>query len=351
MEQIVENIIVRPEQTIQDGLKAINFNPKLKIALVLNDQNKLEGVVTDGDVRRALLNNLPLDTLIKNIMNREPLTVSIETTREEVIRIMEDKGIETLPVLNKGNLIGVETYHEVCQQKSYDNPVFIMAGGFGTRLKPLTDNCPKPMLEVGGKPMLEILINSFIKSGFRNFYISTHYLPEHIKSYFGNGTSKGVTITYIHESTPLGTGGALGLLPKDLVDLPLILINGDILTKVNFAKLMDFHETNSADFTMCVREYDYQVPFGVVEGDGLEVTGITEKPTQRFFVNAGIYILNSSVIESVIPNQYLDMPTLLQEQIIKGKNVLKFPIYEYWLDIGRMDDFNRAQKDFSRLGL
>jgi NDP-sugar pyrophosphorylase family protein len=225
-----------------------------------------------------------------------------------------------------------------------------MAGGFGTRLRPLTDNCPKPMLKVGGKPMLEILIDSFIKSGFNNFYISTHYLPEQIRDYFDDGSSKGVNITYVHEESPLGTGGALGLLPENMAKLPLVLINGDILTKVDFGKLIEFHDNNKAESTMCVREYEYQVPFGVVEGEGNNVTSMIEKPIQRFFINAGIYILNSSVIDTVKPHNYLDMPTLLEQQIANSQTVVKFPIYEYWLDIGRMDDFNRAQRDYSSLG-
>jgi dTDP-glucose pyrophosphorylase len=351
MEQISKSLLLTVKQTIRDALVAINSNPKLKIAIVLGENKELKGVVTDGDIRRALLANGSLDAPVTKIMNCTPLTATPDTTRKDLIKLMDEKGIEAIPIVKQEKLIGIELYHEISKVKSYDNPVFIMAGGFGTRLRPLTDNCPKPMLKVGGKPMLEILIDSFIKSGFNNFYISTHYLPEQIRDYFGDGSDKKVNITYVHEESPLGTGGALGLLPNDSAKLPLVLINGDILTKVNFAKLMEFHDSNKADSTMCVREYEYQVPFGVVEGEGIEVTGMVEKPTQRFFVNAGIYILNPSVIDTVKPNNHIDMPTLLEQQIAKNKKVLKFPIYEYWLDIGRMDDFNRAQKDFSCLGL
>jgi dTDP-glucose pyrophosphorylase len=351
MEEISKNSLVTINQTSRDALVAINSNPKLKIAIVLDENNELKGIVTDGDIRRALLDNDTLDAPVTKIMNRKPLTAPPEATREYLIKLMEEKGIEAIPIVKQGKLIGVELYHEISKSSSYDNPVFIMAGGFGTRLRPLTDNCPKPMLKVGDKPMLEILIDSFIRSGFNNFYISTHYLPEKIREYFGDGSDKKVKITYVHEESPLGTGGALGLLPNDSARLPVVVINGDILTKVNFAKLMEFHDSNKAESTMCVREYEYQVPFGVIKGEGVEVTGMVEKPTQRFFVNAGIYILNPSVIETVKANFYIDMPTLLEQQIAKNKKVLKFPIYEYWLDIGRMDDFNRAQKDFSCLGL
>jgi len=350
MEEIPKNLLVTTKQTTRDALAAINLNPKLKLAIVLGGNNELKGVVTDGDVRRALLAGDSLDTPVSKIMNSSPLTATPEATREDLIRLMDEKGIEAILIIKQGGVIGIELYHEISKRKIFENPVFIMAGGFGTRLRPLTDNCPKPMLKVGDKPMLEILIDSFIESGFNDFYISTHYLPEKIREYFGDGNDKGINITYVHENSPLGTGGALGLLPKGLANLPLVLINGDILTKVNFAKLIEFHDSNKTDLTMCVREYEYQVPFGVVEGEGMEVTGMVEKPTQIFFVNAGIYILNPSVIETVKPNCYIDMPTLLEQQILKNKKVLKFPIYEYWLDIGRIDDFNRAQKEFSCLG-
>jgi dTDP-glucose pyrophosphorylase len=351
MEETPRELLITTKQTIHDALVAINSNPKFKIAIVLDENEKLIGVVTDGDIRRALLVNEPLDTSVTKIMNSRPITATIEATRKDLIQIMEKKGIEVIPIVSKDELIGLESFHEASKLKLYDNPVFIMAGGFGTRLRPLTDNCPKPMLKIGGKPMLEILIDSFIKSGFNNFYISTHYLPEQIRDYFGDGSRKEVSITYVHEESPLGTGGALGLLPENVAKLPLVLINGDILTKIDFGKLIEFHDNNKAESTMCVREYEYQVPFGVVEGEGCNVTSMAEKPIQRFFINAGIYILNSSVIKTVKPHNYLDMPTLLEQQIAKSQKVLKFPIYEYWLDIGRMDDFNRAQRDYASLGL
>lgn len=351
MKKIKDNILVTVDQTIQDAMIAINSDPILKIALVVSETQDLIGVVTDGDIRRALLANKALNTSISEVMNEEPITVKVGAQKADLIRIMEEKGIESVPVVEERKVIGVETFHQISKPKLYQNPVFIMAGGFGTRLKPLTDDCPKPMLKVGEKPMLEIIIDGFVKSGFSNFYISTHYLPEKITEYFGDGKSKGINITYVFEESPLGTGGALGLLPENINTLPIIVINGDILTKTDFDKLIDFHCSNNSDFTMCVREYDYQVPFGVVEGRGMNVTSITEKPTQHFFVNAGIYVINNAVINEVQANEYLDMPTLLEQQIASCKNVLKFPIYEYWLDIGRMDDFNRAQRDFSCLGL
>ena len=351
MQKIPQSLFLTPNQSINDALIAINSEPRLKIAIVVNFNKNLLGTVTDGDVRRGLLaNEIPKNSVV-NIMNPNPITALVGATRAELAQEMKVNGIDVILLTNEGSLVGLESRREFSKTRSYDNPVFIMAGGFGTRLRPLTDDCPKPMLKVGDKPILETQIDRFISLGFSDFYISTHYLPEIIKDFFGDGSSKGVKITYVHEESPLGTGGALGLLPKKNMSIsPVIVINGDILTKIDYREMVDFHLERKSDATMCVREYEYQVPFGVVNGGGYEITSMTEKPVQRFFINAGIYIINHSVIEAVAENIYLDLPTLLEMQIAAGKKILKFPVYEYWLDIGRKDDFDRAQVDYSTLG-
>jgi dTDP-glucose pyrophosphorylase len=346
-----KNVLIKPNSTIRDALEIIN-NEALQVALVVNEQDELLGVVTDGDIRRGLLKNLPLSSEISQVMNTSPTTADVSSSREELIDVMESKSILSIPVLNEGKVVGLETLQGMLSRPKYDNPVFLMAGGFGTRLKPLTDTCPKPMLKIGDRPMLETVIRSFIKAGFVNFYISTHYMPEQIRSYFGDGAALGVNITYVHEDEPLGTGGALGLLPDELPEgLPLIMMNGDILTKVDFQRLLEFHVENDADATMCVREYDYQIPYGVINGEGSKITSMVEKPVQRFFVNAGIYVVSPRVIQSVPKNHRIDMPTLLEQHMSEREKVLMFPIHEYWLDIGRMDDFNRAQVDIHSLGI
>lgn len=347
-----KNVLIKPEHTILDALKIIN-NEALRVALVVDNNQTLVGVVTDGDIRRGLLKNLTLAEPVSLVMNLSPITAKVENSKEVLIELMEKKGILSIPLLDDtGKVVGLETLHGALHRPKYQNPVFLMAGGFGTRLRPLTDNCPKPMLKVGSKPILETVIRSFIKAGFINFYISTHYMPEVIEEHFGNGSAFGVNITYIHEKSPLGTGGALGLLPKDLPEgLPLIVMNGDVLTKVDFQRLLDFHVSHDADATMCVREYEYQVPYGVINGEGNKIKSMIEKPNQRFFVNAGIYVVSPKVIQSVPVNQPVDMPNLLEQHIQESNNVLMFPIYEYWLDIGRMADFKKAQVDIVTLGL
>ncbi len=345
------NVLIQPQSTLLDALRIIN-NEALRVAIVINEKQELQGVITDGDIRRGILKNLPLDSVVTKVMNSSPITACIKTPKEELKELMEKRSILSIPLIDGSRVVGLETLNHLCAKNSHLNPVFIMAGGFGTRLRPLTDTCPKPMLKIGNKPILETLIRSFIKAGFINFYISTHYMPEQIQEHFGDGTELGISITYVHEDSPLGTGGALGLLPDDLPQgLPLIMINGDVLTKVDFQRLLEFHVENDADATMCVREYDYQIPYGVVNGEGNKITSMVEKPIQRFFVNAGIYVLSPRVIQSVPENHRIDMPSLLEEHMGERDNVLMFPIHEYWLDIGRMDDFNRAQADIHTLGL
>nr|WP_321239565.1 nucleotidyltransferase family protein [uncultured Tolumonas sp.] len=344
-----EKVVLSPEHSVRDALAVIN-EEALRVCLVVDEERHLLGVVTDGDVRRAILNNISLTQSVTAVMNPTPITVSAKLTRAQLLETMRDRSILSLPVVDEaGKLIGLETWEQAAQAPSYDNPVFIMAGGFGTRLRPLTDSCPKPMLKVGDKPILETLLNQFLKAGFKNIYISTHYMPEQITGYFGDGFAWGAKIRYVHEETPLGTGGALGLLPADIPAMPLIMINGDVLTTVDFNRLLDFHNKYQPVATMCVREYDYQIPYGVISGDGHHILEMQEKPIQRYFVNAGIYVVSPKLFTNVPRQERIDMPTLLEQQIAKQEDVLMFPIHEYWLDIGRMDDFHKAQLDIKGL--
>ena len=340
------NALVSQDDTVRKTLFVINEHA-LRAAFVVDAEGVFLGLVTDGDIRRGLLREIGLNAAVSKVMNTKPFICKLdETTSEKVLQVLESRRFLHLPVVDDfGRLVDVLTFDHLKSTHRKDNPVFIMAGGFGTRLRPLTDNCPKPMLEVGGKPILERIIQRFIAHGFHRFYLSTHYLPEVIENYFGDGAKWGVHIEYLYEETPLGTGGALGLLPEMTSDLPLIMMNGDILTKIDFSNLLDYHNERHCVATMCVREYEHQVPFGVISIDGLTITQMIEKPTHRFFVNAGIYVLNQKLVKNVRIGQKIDMPTLLQAEMARGGSVCSFPIHEYWLDIGRMDDFQKAQQD------
>ena len=224
-----------------------------------------------------------------------------------------------------------------------------MAGGYGKRLRPLTNQTPKPLLKVGEKPILEITIERLVESGFQNFYISTHYMPDKVKEYFGDGEKWGINLTYIHESEPLGTAGALGLLNKELIKLPVLIMNGDLLTTLDFHDLIRFHNESKSDLTICVNQHKHTVPYGVLEIDDGKVKDLIEKPTYKYFVNAGIYLISPEIINEIDKDKRLDMTDLIRSYINKSSNVNTFPIHEYWIDIGRASDFEKANEDLKRL--
>ncbi len=324
-------------------------NGALRIALVVDKDNKLHGTLTDGDIRRGLMRGMTMNSAISDAMRKLPVTAKITDSKEYILSLMNNMSILHVPIVDDDGVIcGLETLQQLLEKPSYDNPVFLMAGGFGTRLHPLTKDIPKPLLKVGNKPILETIIHQFVDHGFHNFYISTHYKSELIRAHFKNGDQHGVSIRYIHEDMPLGTAGSLGLLPDNLPDLPIIIMNGDLLTKVDFQHLLDFHGNHNADATMCVREYDFQVPYGVVAIDGCSIRGITEKPIQKFFVNAGIYILNRNLINKVDGESFLNMTDFLEKELDCG-GVNAFPIHEYWLDIGRIEEYEKANQDVNTI--
>ena len=340
-----KELLVSPDATLVDAIKTLDHGAE-RIALIVDKEHRLLGTLTDGDVRRALIGYVSMDLPVEQVMCKTPKKAEAHWSKELILSTMEKYKLLQLPLVDgKGCVVGLETLHDVLKKPRCDNPVFLFAGGFGKRLHPLTESCPKPLLKVGDKPILELILERFIEAGFHRFYISTHFMPEIIQGYFGNGDRWGVSITYIHESQPLGTGGALGLLPHDEIDLPLFVMNGDLLTNLNFKNLLTFHLDNDAFATLCVREYEHRVPFGVVESDGIDVTSIIEKPLHRFFINAGIYLLSPEFARSVLPGVKIDMPDLIQRHLAQERKISMFPIHEYWLDIGRMDDFEQAQKD------
>jgi len=347
-----EQVLISRNSSLKSALEIIN-KEALRVALVVSETRELEGLVTDGDIRRALLQGKGLDTIVNEVMTTTPLTAQIGTDRTALLRMMKDNDLLFIPLLDGRRIAGLETLNDALVSKEKrENPVFLMAGGFGTRLKPLTDKEPKPLLKIGARPILEILIRRFSEAGFHNIFISTHYLSSKIVDYFGDGSSLGVNITYLEEEVPLGTGGALGLLSDYLInDLPIIMMNGDVLTKAEFGTLLDFHVKNKVSATVCVREYNYEIPYGVVNGDGRKITSMVEKPIHRYFVNAGVYVLSPAIARSLIKNTPIDMPTILEQQRLATDDVIMFPLHEYWLDIGSLQDFQRAQRDVIGLDL
>ncbi len=346
----IEICCVAQDCTVRQALQQIE-RASTGIALIIDDAQRLLGTMTDGDARRSILNGLQLDSPVSEILARKaksaaakPLTVPEGTPRETILRLMQERVIRHVPVVDgHGRVVELVTLEELMPKDGPPLQAVIMAGGFGKRLYPLTENLPKPMLPVGDKPLMELIVNQLKDAGIDKVNVTTHFEPGKIKDHFGDGSSFGVQMNYVSEETPLGTAGALSLM--DEKGAPLLVINGDILTQVDFRAMLAFHREHHADLTVGVRQYDFQVPYGVIESDGAMVTGVQEKPTMNFFVNAGIYLLEPSVHDDIPQGQRFDMTDLIKALLSKGRPVANFPIVEYWLDIGQHADYIRAQED------
>ena len=340
-------LLVRPEAPVREAIRAIDAG-NVQICLVTDDKGRLLGTITDGDIRRGILKSLSLDVPASSIMSREPLVGRPDNTREELRQLMQRHSVRHVPLVDsQRTLVGVVLFDEVFSESpsTRDNCVVLMAGGMGRRLRPLTEHTPKPLLKVGNKPLLETILESLAEYRLKRFYISINYKADLVKEYFGNGSNWGVSIEYLEEASELGTAGALSLIDP-LPSKPVVVINGDVLTRANYGSLLDFHVEQGAKATMCVREYDFQVPFGVVNLQGQRIIGIDEKPVQRFLVNAGMYVLDPEILAGIPKGQRVDMTDLFRRVIDEGHVTAVFPIREYWLDVGRLDDFERANHEF-----
>ena len=341
----IKRCTISPATTILQTIKAIDLGG-IQIAFVVNQKNELLGTVTDGDIRRGILKGISLEAEVQKVMNGRPVMVQEGEPISQILSTMKKKMLRQLPVVNLQNrFVGVKILSEYSKNGIKDNWVVLMIGGQGDRLRPLTENCPKPLLKVGNKPLLETILTSFIEHKFHRFYMAGHYKLDMVKEYFGDGSKWNAEIRYIHEDKRMGTAGALSLLPE-LPTEPFFVMNGDLLTKVNFQQLLDFHNEHQVQATMCVTEYDLTIPYGVVRIKDGQIDGIDEKPVQRFFVNAGIYVLEPNVLKQIPKGQSFDMPQLFERLNQSKSKTAVFPIREYWLDIGRVDDFERANGEF-----
>lgn len=348
----IEPLLVSTAISIIDAIEKIDAN-RLGVVILVDENRRMLGVVTDGDIRRAILAGLDMNQSVSVLLERramdlypEPVSGRTEMTDAAYLELMTRYKIRHLPIVDDNNrLVDLILLDNLTTTLSEKFTAVIMAGGFGTRLRPLTNDLPKPMLPIMGKPILERQIIQLKESGITKITITTHYKHNEIADYFGDGTKYGVTLKYVREKQPLGTAGALGMI--DLQSQPLLVINGDILTRVNFLALSAFHEEHNAEMTVAVREYSFQVPFGVVKTDGVFITSIEEKPFVNYFVNAGIYIVTPKALQ-YIPRtgKRFDMTNLIENIIQDKLKVVSFPIREYWLDIGGKKEYYRAQDDF-----
>nr|WP_320012029.1 nucleotidyltransferase family protein [uncultured Desulfobulbus sp.] len=328
--------------TLHQAIQNLN-QVAIKIVLVINENGALEGTISDGDIRRGLLNGQDLNSPIINVVHRNPLVVPIEIRRDLVIQLMIANKIQQIPIVdNNRHVIGLHLWDEVIIPPQRSNPMIIMAGGLGTRLRPHTDNCPKPLLPIAGKPILEHIIERAKLEGFIHFVLAVYYLGHMIEEYFGNGDQLDVHIEYLREKKPLGTAGALSLLaPRP--STPFVVTNGDVITDIRYSELLDFHVRQSAVATMAVRVHEWQHPFGVVRTQGVQIAGFEEKPVFRSHINAGVYVLDPEALNPLDAGLHCDMPDLFERLQKGGKSTVAYPMHEPWLDVGRPDDLAKAR--------
>lgn len=338
-----QNIAVQPHSTVKETLQVMDQSA-LQIALVVSAEHQLLGTVTDGDVRRGLLADATLDSPIEQVMNADP-KIGLNTEAESAwLKTIQQFQLRHLPIVDEQRIIQGLFYQKKTLE-TLPNAVVLMLGGLGSRLRPLTEDMPKPMLLVGEQPILETIVKHIAEQGFEEFYFCINYLGDKIRAYFGDGHHLGIRIHYIEEQERMGTAGALSLLPTRPKH-PFIVMNGDLLTKVNLKALLAFHQKHQNSITTCVREYAQQVPYGVIEMEGHQVKQLVEKPVYRYFVNGGIYALSPEVLDFVPQNTFYDMPTLIDDVMAHKQAVGGFPITEYWMDIGQMPDYIQAQADY-----
>lgn len=340
----IGSLRVSPTDSVRDVITAIDRSGH-QIALVLDDHDRLLGLVTDGDVRRGLLGGVDLEAPASRIMNANPKVAKSTDSPEEIAARMVESAIRHMPVADaSGVIIGVFVGTEFAHLKAVSTPVVLMAGGRGQRLYPLTKDVPKPMLPIGDVPLLEIILRNLAAQGFINVHISVNYLAEVIINHVGDGHNLGLSVSYLHEDKPLGTAGALAQL-QGIITEPFVVMNSDLLTQVNLRRLMAFHVKQQAAATVGVREYIFEVPFGVVNLDGTRVDSMVEKPLHRSLVNAGIYAVDPYALTQLTPGEYCDMPSLLELMMQAGEPVSAFPIHEQWLDVGRPEDLTQARNE------
>lgn len=345
----LQSVLISPQVAISEAINILDQSG-LGVLLVADENQKLLGLITDGDIRRAMIHGISFSEACETISNKAPIVAPESISPEEALNIMDHAKaflVNHLPLIDGNNRItGLLLRSDLTPKHELGLRAVVMAGGFGTRLRPLTEDLPKPMLPVGEKPLLETVICQLRDVGVKQVNVTTHYKPEKIRDYFGNGDKFGINISYVNEDQPLGTAGALALMSPP--DEPCLVINGDVLTKVNFRAMFEFHKENLADITIGVRRYEMQCPYGVIMCNGVEVASLEEKPFVQFIVNAGIYLLDPEVFKFIPKNRSFHMTDLIKLLLKNKRKVVSFAIHEYWKDIGHHSDYDHANADFIR---
>ena len=339
-----EETLINADSTIRDAIQNLN-KVGLRIAIVVKESRKFVGTVSDGDIRRGMLKGFSLDASIQSILRSEALVVPEGLPRDTIIRLMLINKIHQIPIVNDENrIVGLHLWDEVNLTPHRLNLFVIMAGGKGTRLMPYTKECPKPLVKVGGRPIIDHIIDRAKHFGYENFIVSVHHFGEMIQNYLGDGSKFSINLDYLQESCPLGTAGALSLLSKK-PDLPIIITNGDVISDIDYGEILDFHIRNEAFATMAVKLHQWQSPFGVVKMRGVEISGFEEKPIINSHINAGVYVLSPLALDYLKAGSTCDMPELFERLRLDSMKVIAYPMHEPWLDVGRPSDLEKANAE------
>lgn len=336
---------INENSNIGQALKMIDKSA-MQIVVVVDKKSRLIGTITDGDIRRGLLKNMDINSSIKSIITRKPVFAKITDKIQKLLDLANSKKIRQIPLIDKKGIVKKIFSIDDVKSKYYSqkpNKVYLMAGGIGSRLRPLTNQIPKPMLPIGKKPLLHLIIQNLAKHGFKDIVICVNYKSDLIINYFKDGRKFGVSIKYIHEKKKMGTAGSLSLIkqkPKEA----FFVMNADLMTTIKFEKILEYHKKYKSKATMCVQQHNFVSPYGEVRLNNEKILSIVEKPKFNFFSNAGIYLLEPECLE-LVPNKFFDMPSLFNKIIKKKQKAICFPLGEYWLDIGLMKDYKKANND------
>ena len=340
-------MIVRQDTSIKSTMQIFEKNLQKHVYVVDHDKS-IVGAVSDGDVRRAILSGVDISRAVNLIMNENFKSIASSQPRSDALKLMRNFNLSTIPVVSSyGKIVEIVHSNSTVESTEHENMIYIMAGGLGKRLRPLTENTPKPMLYIGNRPILEIIIKRLADQGFGNFTIVVNFLAEQIVDYFKDGQDFGVKIDYIHEQMPLGTCGALSKISSQKLNDPIIVTNGDLLTDIDYSKLLNFYQSNDCDGLMCIKEESFKVPYGVVKSEVDEFIRVEEKPEMVFSINAGIYVLNKKIIDLIPPDQKLDITDLFNKAKDENAKVKIFKSNSFWLDIGYTEQYHRAVEMFS----
>lgn len=346
----IKKFLALPGENLRAVIELIDSNAQ-GIALIVDQKQRLLATITDGDIRRAMLAGLNMDSPISDLLKHRteagrppPVTAPMGTPTQWLFSVMRTYSLRHIPLLDgQGRVVDLALLSEFAGELALPVTAVVMAGGYGKRLRPLTNNTPKPMLPVGDRPLLERIVGHLKDSGVNRILMTTHYKPEQITGHFGDGHAFGVDISYLEEDQPMGTAGALRAAIQG--EGPLLVINGDILTGLDFRAMLEFHKENHADMTMAVRRVENQLPYGVIEAEGAQVISITEKPMFHYLANAGIYLLNRAVCDYIPGESAFQMTELIAKLLQDKKKIVGFLVREYWKDIGKPEDYRQAQLD------